>query len=201
MENIPQGFTSKLNLYDHLGYIFVGVIAILLFFIDLRHFFAISNLPEIKLDNILVWLIASYFVGHIIQALSNILIREDKTDFDESEKKVLNKAKDYFNIENGDDHAAYLLCYMLACAKDITGHVVSFNAYYSLYRGWYTIFLLQSILLLFINIANWFILLYAVYFFISSFIAFLFYRRAQRFFKYSRSKTLQTFIILERIYK
>ena len=201
---MDQKLFSKLNLYDQIGFILVGVIGVLIIFFDAFYFYG-AALPVYNLELLPLWLVLSYFLGHIIQGTSNFitdlpllnsLISERKKEFKEDEKEILNKARQYFNVKKQDLSFIWNLCYVFALAKDVTGHVEIFNANYSLYRGWFTIFLIESVFLVFIffresNFKNLIFLL------ISILISAVLYRRAHRFWSYTRSKVLQTFIVVK----
>lgn len=189
---------SKFNIYDQIGYLLVGGVALLVIVFDLFLIGKQNYIPEFSTQNFLAWFILAYFLGHIMQAIANIFVKENKTDFSDSEKEVLEKARKYFEVEKQSLNEIYLLCYMFSFAKDITGQVQSFNAYYSLYRGWLMVFCLNSLFILCQNILNWFSMTYAVIFVFSVILAWLFYRRSKRFFSYSRGKTLQTFMIISK---
>lgn len=191
---------SRFNLYDQIGYLLVGGIALLVVISD---FYLLGNkvvIPQIKINvsNFIIWVLIAYFVGHIFQAVANIFIQEKRIDFSESEKEILNQVKNYFKIEKQSFNELYSVCYMFSLAKDITGQVQSFNAYYSLYRGWFMIFVFQSVFLLFFMTINWFNLWYLILFITSILIMILFFKRMKRFYQYARSKTLQTFFILSK---
>jgi len=87
---------------------------------------------------------------------------------------------------------------MFASAKDITGQVQAFNSYYSLYRGWLIVFILEALFLLYLLISNydWKTLLL---FITSVFLAIIFYRRSKRFWNYTRNKVLETFIVVKKL--
>jgi hypothetical protein len=190
---------SKFNIYDHVGYLLVGSIAILMGLLNNRIF----NFGEIKIDFsaeiLILWVIIAYFFGHIIHAIANVLIKENKVVFSESEKEILNNARKFFDVTKHSDNEVYLLCYMLSSAKDITGQVQSFNAYYSLYRGWFVIFLLEMEFIAFSIFAFGISLELIFCFEVVSLFAFLTLNRARRFYDYSRGKTLQTFTLLEKL--
>lgn len=189
---------SRLSLYDHFGYLLVGAIALLVGALDLWVFGNPALIPSLDAATAVVWLVVAYFAGHLIQSVANLIIKENKTTFSESEKEVLNQARAYFGMEKQSDNEVYLLCYMLGTANDVTGQVQAFNANYSLYRGWFVVFCVQSIVLLVIGMLRWpdgaiFGCLVA-----SVFVAWLMNRRARRFYGYSRGKTLQTFILISK---
>lgn len=189
---------SKFNVYDQIGYLLVGSIALLVVIFDLFLLGKQSFVPDFTTQNFLAWFIIAYFLGHIMQAIANIFIRENKTDFSDSEKEILEKARGYFGIDKQSLNEIYLLCYMFSFAKDITGQVQSFNAYYSLYRGWFVVFGLNSFFALSQFLSNWFSLLHTSIFVFSLLLAWLFYKRSKRFYSYLKGKTLQTFIIISK---
>jgi len=201
---MEQKIFSKFNLYDQIGYLMVGAIAVLIIVFDAVYFFQASP-PSFTLDMFVIWLVIVYFAGHLVQGLSNLinkmpllknLIRENKKGFTEEEKEILNKAKEYFKIEKQDDDKLWNICYMLATAKDITGQVQAFNAYYSLYRGWLVVFILQSLFLIY-TLVTYFCWPKLVLLFISLFLCYIFYSRSKRFWKYTRRKALETFLIVK----
>lgn len=196
-----EKLSSKFNLYDHIGYFLVGNIGLLVGAFNFHILNNASLILPLTTENLIIWILTSYFLGHVFQAIANIFIKEDKTSFSDSEKEILEKAKSVFKLKRQSDNEIYLICYMLASAKDITGQVQSFNAYYSMYRGWFIIFFLESVFLLFISIsfANqiWYFASLAT----SIVFTILFFLRSKRFYQYSRSKTLQTFLLLRTIIK
>lgn len=189
---------SKFNLYDQIGYLLVGGVGLILFYADVL-LLKLTWRPDVSASNLIVWIIAAYFTGHILQSMANIFIKENKTEFSDSEKEILKQAQMYFGIKKQSWSETYLLCYMLSLAKDITGHVQSFNAYYSLYRGWFVAFFLESIFLATLTVVTWLDGYLLMYLLASVTSAFLFLMRANRFYKYSRAKTLQTFSLIRRL--
>ncbi|HEU0080610.1 MAG TPA: hypothetical protein VFQ72_01105 [Candidatus Paceibacterota bacterium] len=190
---------SKLNVYDQIGYLLVGSIASLVFLFNNKLLGSPIDIPAFDISSLIIWAIVAYFVGHIVHAVANIIIKENKTDFSESDKEILERGKHFFDLKKQELNATYLLCYMLASAKDVTGQVQSFNAYYSLYRGWFIIFLLEMNFLSFTSIMHGFSLHILILFSIASFIAYLTLNRTRRFYGYSRAKTLQTFTLIEKL--
>ena len=85
---------TKLNLYDQLGYIFVGSIAWLVIASDLYLLNRLDVVLKFTAQSAILWLFIVYFTGHLLQAVANIIIRENKTDFTDTEKIVL--IKKYF---------------------------------------------------------------------------------------------------------
>lgn len=189
-----QQIFSKFNIYDQIAYLMVGSIGLLVIYLDTillkQHF------PKFDLKYIIIWLIFAYFLGHIIQSFANIFIKEKKDDFNEKEKSILDIANKLFNVKELSHGEIWNFCYMTALANDVTGQISSFNSYYSLYRGWLIVFLIESLFLL-ICVFLFFNLLNIVLLLVSMLLAFLFYRRSKRFYKYLRTKVLQTFIIIK----
>lgn len=201
---MEQKVFSKFNVYDQIGYLMAGAIAIIVSIFNAVYFYGF-NMPTFSLDNFLIWFVAAYFVGHLLQGVANLisdtpllrqLIRENKINFDEKEKEVLGQAKSYFELKKQDDNKLWNICYMFANAKDVTGQVQSFNAYYSLYRGWLVVFILES-LLLFGHLVVFFSYQKLYLFLLSIFFSLIFYRRSKRFWKYTRAKVLETFVVVK----
>lgn len=189
---------SKFSFYDQLGYILVGGMALIVISFDiwlLWHW-----IPKIDGIDFIILVIVAYFLGHLIQSLANLIIKEKKDDFSEQEKKILNIARENFNLKEKSDNEVYRFVNMLSLTKDFSGQVEAFNAYYSLYRGWLTVFVAQSIFLLFflILIFNFKSLIFLL---ISIVVSILFYLRLKRFYRYSREKTLHTFLIINKFEK
>jgi ABC-type multidrug transport system fused ATPase/permease subunit len=189
-----QQVFSKFNVYDQIGYLHVGSIGLLVIYLDtvlLNYEF-----PKFDLKTAIIWLIVAYFLGHIIQAVANVIIREKKEDFNQQEKRILKIAEEFYGVKELPDGEIWNLCYMTALAKDITGQISSFNAYYSLYRGWLVIFAIESMFLL-IYVILFFSLSNLMWLIVSFLLAVLCYRRSKRFYKYLRTKVLQTFLIIK----
>lgn len=220
---------SKFNLYDHFGYVFVGLYQI----ISLYIFISIvqsKKFPDlsvfIALENSIGILMVSYFVGHLVQGLSNFfdnllnkrflkkIIKKIKS---ESEKKeitkekwayITDKARSFFQLpENLTQSQIFKYCQLYALSNDFSGHVNLFNSMYSFYRGFFISTLLN---LLFaavywtnILILNQFSLPNAgrlfYWFIISQFLlCCIFKNRKNRFWDYMGEKTLITFDILSK---
>ncbi len=201
---MEQKIFSKFNIYDQIGYLMVGAITVFVVLFDAFYFFSF-DIPTFDLDSFLIWFVVVFLSGHFVQGIANLisdipllkrLIREDKTNFEDNEKEILQKAKQYFDVEQKSEEKLWNLCYTLAFAKDITGQVQAFNAYYGLYRGWFVTFFLQSLFLFYFLVTsyNFYIL---ILFLASIFSAFLFHRRMKRFWKNLRKKVLETFIVLK----
>lgn len=203
---MEQKVFSKFNIYDQIGYLMVGAIALLVLVFNGAYFFKLA-IPLFDINTFLVWFIIVYFLGHLIQGVANVisdiqwlqfLMPENKEDFNKQEKEILEHAKTYFGLEKQDESKLWSFCYMFSNAKDITGQVQAFNAYYSLYRGWLVIFILESLFLfgfLFVifNLEKILLLLASV------FLAFIFYRRSKRFWEYTKDKVFQTFVIVKKL--
>lgn len=195
---------SKFNVYDQIGYLMVGAVALLLLVFNAMYFFRAAA-PPFSFDIFLAWFVVAYFAGHLIQGIANLineiklfrfLVPENKEDFDDKQKEILQQAREFFGLQKQDDNRVWNLCYMFANAKDITGQVQAFNSYYSLYRGWLVVFILESLFLVYFLFSAYscnILLLFLV----SVFLAVIFYRRSKRFWKYTRNKVLETFAIVK----
>lgn len=201
---MEQKVFSKFNVYDQIGYLMVGALTLLLLVFNTVYFFQVA-VPSFSLDTFLIWFIVAYFVGHFMQGVANLineikflrfLVPENKKDFDDKQKEILQQAKEYFGLHKQDDSRLWNLCYMLASAKDITGQVQAFNSYYSLYRGWLIVFILESLFLLYF-IFSAFNLNTLLLFLASIFFSVIFYRRSKRFWSYTKDKVLETFVIVK----
>jgi len=193
---MDQKIFSKFSFYDQIGYILVGSIVLIVAFFDawiLKY-----QLPKISGADLAVLVIIAYFLGHLTQSVANLFIKEKKYNFSKQEIEILNIAREKFNLKEKSDNEIYRLCYMLSLAKDFSGQVETFNAYYSLYRGWLLVFVLQSIFLTY-RLISVFNFEYLIFLLVSIAIAILFFLRLKRFYKYSREKTLQTFLIVNKL--
>ena len=189
-----QQIFSKFNVYDQIGYLMVGSIGLLVIYLDtilLNYKF-----PIFDLKTAIIWFIVAYFLGHIIQAIANVIIREKKEDFNKQDKRILDIAEEFFGIKDLSDGEIWNLCYMTALAKDITGQITSFNAYYSLFRGWLLIFTIETAFLI-VYVILFFSLPTIIWLMVSFLLVVLFYRRSKRFYNYLRAKVLQTFLIIK----
>lgn len=185
----------KFNFYDQLGYILVGGIALFAIFFDI--WILEYQIPEISDADFFALIVIAYFLGHVIQSLANIFIKEKRNDFSKQEQEILNIAREKFSLKEKTDNEIYRFVNMVSLGKDFSGQVESFNAYYGLYRGWLMVFMIQSIFLLGYSIfafspKNLIFLIAAIT------VAILMYLRMKRFYKYSREKTLQTFLIISK---
>jgi len=203
MDTLEQTVFTKLNLYDQVGYLTVGAIAALIFVFDATYFYH-ASIPPFNLNTFLLWFIVTYFVGHLIQGIANLinetpllnfLTPENKKNFTEAEKEILQQVKKYSQLEGQSEKELWNICYMFALVKDATGQVQTFNANYGLYRGWLVVFILQSVFLLYAMF-----LAYSqstlILFIASIFLGYVFYERTKRFWKYTRDKALETFVIV-----
>lgn len=199
---MEQQVFSKFNLYDQIGYLMVGSIAIIIFLFDIKFFYNFP-IPELNLNTFLVWFIVVYFLGHLIQSISNLiskitfinaLVKEDKKDFSDEEKEILKDAKEFFKSKFKDNDSLWNVCYLFSLSKDSTGQIEAFNAYYSMYRGWLLIFIFQTIFMLYFLFVK-FNLINLDLFLISLLITIVFYFRSKRFWNYLRKKVLQAYII------
>jgi hypothetical protein len=199
---MEQKIFSKLSVYDQFGYLMVGAIALFVLTFNAVYFYKL-DIPPFNLNNFLVWFIVAYFCGHLIQGVANFigvvplfrrLVKEPKDDFSKKEEEILNQVSDFFGLDKTDSKRAFGVCMTFTTAKDITGQVQIFNATYSLYRGWLTIFFLQSLFLLYQYLLSYSAII-LLQFAISIFLTLIFYRRARRFWRYIRDKIFETFIV------
>jgi hypothetical protein len=193
---------SNFSLYDSFAYLLVGAISILVVGFDARYFFQLNFLTA-DFFSVTAVVVIAYFLGHIIQAIANVItstpvlgscLREAKVNFSTEDKEILSDARTYFRREKASDAEAFRYCMIFANANDIAGQVKSFNAYYSLCRGWFVIFFLESVFLLiattkFNTASTW------LFFALSVIIAILTQRRAKRFWNYFRQKVFETFVV------
>lgn len=192
---------SRFNIYDQFGYLFVGGIGLLVIAFDLFLLGKSDSALATSIfssKNFLALLALAYFLGHVVQAIANIFINENKADFSDSEKKILEEAGEYFEVDKESLRETYLLCYMFSLAKDVTGHVQTFHALYGLYRGWSVVFGLNSVFMLYLVACNWPSFLNVSILAASIALTFLNNQRRQRFYSYLREKTLQTFTIVSK---
>lgn len=191
-------FLSKFNVYDLFGYILVGGLGLLLLVLDMHLLDLGNRVPTFSLESLVGWFVVAFFMGHLAQAIAATLSRIEKSEFGCFEKRILEQAKDYFKLDHSSLNQVFRLCYMLSLQKDQTGQVLAFNALYGLYRGWQTIFSLQSCFLLVLFLANWFDSAYFVMVILSTVVSLLLYARSRRFFFYFRSKVLQmSYIVMK----
>ena len=175
----------------------VGAIATIVVIADIYYFVAFP-LPTIDLGSALIWLAIAYFAGHIVHTISNairdisiipLLNWETKPTYLPHEKRVLEDIQSRFTKHPEEIPADYLwnLCYVFAMGQDGAGQVENFSAYYNLYRGWFTIFLLETIAL---GAATAFYHSSIVFTFgiLSAISTILFYRRTKRFWQYLNDK-------------
>jgi len=200
--NMDRNIFTKFNLYDQIGYLMVGSISVLIIVIN-TEFFYDFRLPDLSINNFIIWFVVVYFLGHLIQALSNLinkipliklLIKEDKGKFNDDQKEILEGAKKFFKLRSQNESVLWNLCYLYSLSKDTTGQIQAFNAYYSMYRGWLVVFLLESVFL-FIQLINTRTLFNLSLLIVCFIITAIFYTRSRRFWDYLTSKVLQTYII------
>ena len=213
---------SKLSIYDHFGYILVGLYQILLVYL-LLCLVKVLNwgdiLEFIKIESSVIILIISYFLGHIIQAVSNLFEGLLSKNFSkgEDDKKgkgddqfayIYEKAKKFFNLPNEiKQKIIFQYCYLYALSNDLGGQIALFNSTYSFYRGLFISSLINFIILLIFGLSSFFIqqmaflkinFLFYLFIILNMAIVFLFYNRKERFFKYFGEKVLINFDIISR---
>ncbi len=186
----------KLNIYDQLGYLLVGSLAIILIYIDatlLKYNFIFT----LNTKNFIILTLIAYFLGHIFQAFSNFFIKWNRIPFKEDEKTILQLARKNFKLQKEffDDFYVWELCYILTLQNDNTNQIAYFNAYYGLYRGWFVVFICHTIFIIILclitkfNIYSIFLVCFSLLF------AIIFFKRSKRFFFYFRKRVLQNFYI------
>ncbi len=190
---ISQQF-PKFNVYDQIGYILVGSIGLMVIYLDC----VLLNIPfpKFELESAIIWLVVAYFLGHVVQAIANVVVREKRV-FTKKEKELLSEAKKFFEVSGASDEETWNLCYMMVLGKDMTGQISLFNAYYGMYRGWLIIFIIESLFLIgyVVLSPNFFSMVLLV---ASIFLIILFYKRAKRFYNYLKIKVLQSFLLLRK---
>lgn len=179
-----------------------GAVATLLIVMDLIMFTGVG-IPEMTLASAAVWIAIAYFVGHLLQMMTNVIrdIRiipmlnwEMHHKFMPHETQLLDQARTMFKAEHLQIEQLWNLCYMFAASKDTTNQVEAFSAYYNLYRGWFMAFFMQTAVFLFAFVLTREtegLVLVAV----SLAITLLLYRRTKLFFQYLRDKVFGIFTI------
>lgn len=193
---------SKFNLYDLIGYFLVGAMFLIMILLDLYVVDIIIVAPVFSTQNIVLGIMLSYFLGHVLHAIVKIFYKHDGNNFkvSDNEKRVLNEVKLYFNIPNTvSDFDVYKQCYMLTLAKDMTGQVLKYNAFYAMYRGWVIAFLMESIFLSIVMVSIWFNNLCLIALLSSVVLTLLFYQQGNQYYHFARRKVLQTFILIKKM--
>lgn len=201
---MEQQVFTKFNLYDQIGYLMVGSIAAIIIALDAEFFYG-SQIPDLDINNFIIWFVFVYFLGHLVQALANLmnkipllnfLIKEDKGEFSDDQKEILKEAKKFFKLESQNKNMIWNVCYLYSLSKDATGQIQAFNAYYSMYRGWLVIFFLESLFLLYYNLIIFSNAVNLSFLLLSIFLTFIFIQRSRRFWAYLTNKVLQTFVVI-----
>lgn len=207
-----QQTISKFNLYEHLAFILVGLLQISLgYFLYListsKEMLSILDIFELKYSVALI--LSSYFIGHFVQATSNIFNKIEIKKKSEKYRYIQAKVLDFFNIPQEESKNIFQYCYFYVLNKsDILGkELLLFNSLYGLYRGFYCSALISfvcSTFYFFINIVAFFccqrtmniaILTYSI---ICLSLTLIFRLRASRFFDYLGSKTYIAFDVVSR---
>ena len=188
----------KTSLFDQISFLMVGAIATALIACDLYYYFSIP-LPEITIGSAVLWIALAYFAGHFTQVTSNFLAQipflkllrwETRLSYMEYEHEILDEMRSYIDVKDKHNERPdfiWNLCYMLAATKDPTGQIEAFAGYYNLYRGWFISFFLEALFLLYMFIAAP-SRPTAIALVVSLVMAFMFYKRAHRFWQYVRDK-------------
>lgn len=203
---------KKINLYGQFAYLFVGVLALFVIYLDLYLInYDLASFPTLgsltDTANILPFTLIAYFIGNILQSLSSVgpfkkilNIEKIKNDFSDEQKQDLEKAKLYFRVkyhkdqnnENDYYNKLWNLCYTYAQSKDDTGQVLNFSAQHGLYKGLYVLFFLESLFFGVLLTQNSTALIGLV---ISIIFSYALCLRARKFLRYMTSKTIESYIV------
>lgn len=186
-------FLNKISIYDQLGYLAVGGLFFIFFDYDLSFF----GLDLKKLtENAFGIGVAVYFLGHVAQGIANLIIKEKSSPCD---PVLIGEIKQRFGIEESKDSEAFKVCYLWALSVDKTGHVEAMNARYGLYRGWFSVLVLQTCFYSFIVIRDLINCQFQLKIYIgivfTTFTAWLMHNRSKRFYKLIADKTFETYVI------
>jgi|Deesub1362A_J573_1020465.scaffolds.fasta_scaffold02991_8 hypothetical protein len=196
---------STYSLYETLGFLFpgmliVGEITFLLVSLDKANF---SSFSKYGISFGIFFVLASYLVGHLIQAAANYMeklvfkiksiepptrdILGGKSDLfsDPLKKKIREAAQDYFNLPSTvSEKDIYKLCYSLILSKGLGARAETMNALYGFYRGMTAASLLSLaiflVLLFFYYNTSWFVV-YLLIFLCFLVATSLFFNRFRRF--------------------
>ena len=195
---------SRFNLYDHLGYISVwfytlALLALVLFFNNIFVF----SIKDIGFWDWIFLLLACYIVWHIIQAVSNFIIKENKNSSDNSYDFIVEKVKKVFWLANETKIGmVFQYAYLSSVWKDPSWQIALFNSLYSFYRGLYTTTLLATIVFLWFIVYSWIlcntrlIMINTLWLLISCSLVYVFNQRKDRFYQYMWQKVWIIFDIL-----
>lgn len=155
---------SKFNFYDFVGYLLPGILLITFIYWLLKGFLVIDLNLELKtIGDSVILIAASYFAGHIVQAIGNTIenqqvktwggvfseqfLREDNNFFSKEFKVLFREyAKESFSLELNTEETdievqkkhrqeVFYLCYYLIVQENAALHTEIFNGLYGLYRG------------------------------------------------------------------
>lgn len=196
---------SKFNLYDHLGYISVWFYCMVLVVFSL----SINHIFPLEIENIWFWdgiflLLACYIVWHIIQAISNFIIKENKRSSDSSYDHIVKKVKQVFWLsEETKIGIVFQYAYLSSVWKDPSGQISLFNSLYSFYRWLYTTTVISALLFFIFIVYSWVlcnatIIINIVCFLISCLLIYIFKQRKDRFYQYMGQKVWIIFDILNK---
>lgn len=197
--------TPKFNIYEQLGYLSTGGILVIL--VVFSNSFLKLGLPSIILNvgNLLIWILIVYFLGHLLQSMTNFLAKiwiikywfeENKGRKTENQESITKDIKQKFNLGENADSEAWEICYLFSLSKDETNQINQFNSQYGMYRGWSLIFLINGLgyLVIFFvtKLDSPLILLISI---ISLFVSYLFRQRSKRFWQYIGAKVYATYAL------
>jgi hypothetical protein len=180
---------TKLSMYEQIGYIMTGTLAVLLALLDYQLATHANSLPQISISEALILVVLAYWAGHIAQVLANLLVPYPKREFTPQDKRILKRIRSHIDLDCTDEETmGYAM--MFGYQNDVTGQIASFNANYGVYRGAAIIFVIEAVALAatgFTSGPQW-LAWGAVG---SATASWLFLRRSKRFYKYIGNKTLQ----------
>jgi hypothetical protein len=200
--DFQEKISGTFSLYEHVSYLLVGGVAVLLA-LGASRILGYGSLEAIF--PVYIWLLGAYVIGHFAQGVSNLysklgLHKETKTDFTEKEKGVLTHAAKFYKADKDNYGFVWGLCYLDALTSPLGSHIERFIAYYGFYRGLFAVFLSFGLVFggLFIAAllgAPYSAQMLAVSAALCIAMGFTFKMRAARFWQYGRTKVLQSFIL------
>lgn len=195
---------SKFNLYDHLGYISVWFYSLSLIVVTLYF----NNIFSFPIQDIGFWdwvflLLACYIIWHITQAISNFIIKEDKSSSDSTYDHIVEKVKNIYWLANETKiGTVFQYAYLSSVGKDPSWQIALFNSLYSFYRWLYTTTIMVGLLFFLFIIYSCvlcntiLIIVNIVWLVLSCLLVYVFNQRKDRFYKYMGQKVWIIFDIL-----
>jgi hypothetical protein len=186
---------DKFSVYEQIAYFLVGGFACFLFYLDFEF---IGYETPIIFNEVIFIISVSYFLGHLTQAICNLVFKENKEDFENEEIVILDEIKAKYLNKDSSHKRAFEILLLHSLHIDKVGQINTFNANYGLYRGWSLILLVEAIFfviqLIWIYIANHiFDVVSFTGLIISLILSYVIFKRSRRFFKYLRRKTFNIY--------